>query len=433
MYKLKIWNPEDPVFWEQEGKKIANRNLWISVPALLVSFCIWVLWSVIAVNLNSAGFTFSTEELFNLVALPGLSGATLRILYAFVVPVFGGRNWTVISTASLLVPAIGIGYAVQDITTTYRTMMIWAILCGLGGGNFASSMGNISFFFPKKLKGTALGLNGGLGNVGVSVVQFVVPFVITFGIFGSIGGEPQLLVNGGSAKSVWLQNAAFIWIIPIVVITVAAFFGMNNLETAKASLREQFSIFSCKHMWVMSFIYTIAVGSFIGYSAVFPLLIKLQFPGINPLQYAFLGPLVGALSRPIGGWAADKYGGARVSFGSIFIMSGATLGVIFFMNQHNFVAFFIMALILFVTTGAASGSTFGMSSKIFNPKEAAPAIGFISAVAAYGAFFVPIAFGWSTRTTGSPAMALYGFIAFYIISLFVIHYYYSRANAEIKC
>lgn len=433
MYKLKIWNPEDPVFWEQEGKKIANRNLWISVPALLISFCIWMLWSVVAVNLNSAGFRFSAEELFNLAALPGLSGATLRIFYAFVVPVFGGRNWTVISTASLLVPAIGIGYAVQDLTTTYRTMAILAILCGLGGGNFASSMGNINFFFPKKLKGTALGINGGLGNVGVSVVQFVVPLVVTFGIFGSMGGEPQLLVNGEIGKSIWLQNAAFVWIIPIIAITVAAFFGMNNLETAKASVCEQTGIFRCKHMWIMSFIYTIAFGSFIGYSAVFPLLIKFQFPNINPLQYAFLGPLVGALSRPIGGWAADKYGGAQVSFWSIFIMIGATLGVIFFMNQHNFIVFFVMALILFVTTGAASGSTFGMLSKIFNPKEAAPAIGFISAVAAYGAFFIPKAFGWSTQTTGSPSMALYGFMFFYIISLFVIRHYYSRTNAEIRC
>jgi NNP family nitrate/nitrite transporter-like MFS transporter len=392
-----------------------------------------MLWSVIAVNLNNAGFNFSAEELFNLAALPGLSGATLRIFYAFVVPVFGGRNWTVISTASLLIPAIGIGYAVQDSTTTYRTMAILAILCGLGGGNFASSMGNINFFFPKKLKGTALGINGGLGNVGVSVVQFVAPLVVTFGLFGSIGGEAQTLVNGEIGKNIWLQNAAFVWIIPIVVITVAAFFGMNNLETAKASVREQFGIFSCKHMWIMSFIYTIAFGSFIGYSAVFPLLIKFQFPSINPLEYAFLGPLVGALSRPIGGWAADKYGGARVSFWSIFIMVGATLGVIFFMNQHNFIVFFIMALILFVTTGAASGSTFGMLSKIFSPKEAAPAIGFISAVAAYGAFFVPKAFGWSTQNTGSPAIALYCFIVFYIISLFVIRHYYNRKNAEIRC
>lgn len=433
MYKLKIWNPEDPVFWENEGKKIANRNLWISVPALLLSFSVWMLWSVVAVNLNNAGFKFTPEQLFNLAALPGLSGATLRIFYAFVVPIFGGRNWTVISTASLLIPAIGIGYAVQDTTTSYTTMVILAILCGLGGGNFASSMGNINFFFPKSKRGTALGINGGLGNLGVSVVQFVVPFIVSVGIFGSLGGEPQILVKDGVSKNIWIQNTAFVWIIPIILTTIAAFFGMNNLETAKASIKEQFVIFKCKHLWIMSFIYTIAFGSFIGYSAVFPLLIKFQFPGIDPLKYAFLGPLVGALSRSVGGWAADKFGGARVTFWDIVIMIGAAFGVRYFMEQHNFTAFFIMALLLFVTTGVASGSSFGMLSKIFNPKEAAPAIGFISAVAAYGAFFVPKAFGWSMQVTGSASMAIYGCIAAYLISILVIRYYYSRKNAEISC
>lgn len=433
MYKLKTWNPEDPTFWESEGKKIANRNLWISVPALLLSFSVWMLWSVVAVNLNSAGFTFTPEQLFNLAALPGLSGATLRIFYAFVVPVFGGRNWTVLSTASLLIPVVGIGYAVQDTTTTYTTMVILAMLCGLGGGNFASSMGNINFFFPKSKRGTALGINGGLGNLGVSIVQFVVPFIVTVGVFGSMGGEPQVLVKEGVSKHIWIQNAAFVWIIPIVLTTVAAFFGMNNLETAKASIKEQFVIFKCKHMWIMSFIYTVAFGSFIGYSAVFPLLIKFQFPGIDPLQYAFLGPLVGALSRSVGGWAADKFGGARVTFWDIVVMIGATFGVRYFMDQHNFIAFFMMALLLFITTGIASGSAFGMLSNLFSPKQAAPAIGFISAVAAYGAFFVPKAFGWSMQATGSSSMALYGCIVTYFISILVIRYYYSRKNAEMTC
>lgn len=433
MYKLTTWNPEDPVFWKHEGKKIANRNLWISVSSLLLSFSVWMLWSVVAVNLNNAGFKFTSEQLFSLAALPGLSGATLRIFYAFVIPIFGGRNWTVISTASLLIPAIGIGYAVQDTSTSYSTMVILAMLCGLGGGNFASSMGNISFFFPKSQKGTALGINGGLGNLGVSIVQFVAPLVITMGVFGSMGGDPQVLVKEGVSKNVWLQNAGFVWIIPIVLTTIAAFFGMNNLETAKASIREQSVIFKCKHTWIMSFLYTIAFGSFIGYSAVFPLLIKFQFPEINPLQYAFLGPLVGALARPVGGWAADKFGGARVSFWDIAVMIGASFGVVYFMNTHHFILFFAMALILFITTGLASGSTFGMLPKIFNPKEAAPAIGFISAVAAYGAFFVPKALGWSTQATGSPTLALYGFILCYVISLVVIRYYYSGKNAEIKC
>jgi len=431
--KLNTWNPEDPVFWEQEGKKIANRNLWISVPSLLLSFSVWMLWSVVVVNLNSAGFMFTPEELFSLAALPGLSGATLRIFYAFVVPIFGGRNWTIISTASLLIPTVGIGYAVQDTNTSYTTMAILAILCGLGGGNFSSSMGNINFFFPKRQRGTALGINGGLGNLGVSVVQFVIPLVITMSVFGSAAGEPQILMKEGIVKSVWLQNAGFIWIIPILLTTVASFFGMNNLETTKASIKEQLVIFKRKHLWIMSFIYTIAFGSFIGYSAVFPLLIKIQFPEHDPLQYAFLGPLVGALARPVGGWAADKFGGASISFWDIIMMIGATFWVIYFMNIHNFPMFFVMALILFVTTGVASGSTFGMLAKIFTPQEAAPAIGFISAVAAYGAFFIPKAFGWSTQATGTPATALYGFIIFYIVSLFVIRYYYSHGNAEMKC
>lgn len=433
MYKLEKWDPEDTVFWEGKGKAIANRNLWISVSALLLSFCIWMLWSTVAVSLNSVGFSFTTEQLFTLAALPGLSGATLRIFYAFAVPVFGGRNWTILSTASLLIPAIGIGYAVQDTTTSYSTMVLLAILCGFGGGNFASSMGNINFFFPKKQRGTALGINGGLGNLGVSVMQFVVPVVLTVGIFGGWAGEPQVLIKNGITQKVWLQNAAFVWVLPILTTVVAAYFGMNNLDTAKASVSEQLVIFKCKHTWVMSFIYTIAFGSFIGYSAGFPLLIKFQFPGIDPLSYAYLGPLVGALSRPVGGWASDRFGGARVTFWDIIVMILATGGVIYFIGQQNFVAFFIMALVLFITTGIASGSSFGMLPKIFDPKEAAPAIGFISAVAAYGAYLVPKAFGWSMEATGGLSTALYGFVFLYIISVLVLKNLYYCKDAKIQC
>ncbi len=427
------WEPENPAFWEAEGKKVANRNLWISIPALLLSFAVWQIWSVVAVNLNSAGFKFTTEELFTLAALPGLSGATLRIFYSFVVPIFGGRNWTVISTASLLIPAIGIGLAVQDPTTSFTEMAILAALCGFGGGNFSSSMANISFFFPKKVKGTALGLNAGLGNLGVSVIQFVGPLVITAGIFGALGGDPQTLTQAGVTKQVWLQNAAFVWVIPIALTTVAAMFGMNNLPTAKASLKEQFVIFKRKHMWLMTWLYTMCFGSFIGYSAAFPLLIKSQFPDVNPLQFAFLGPLVGALIRPVGGWLSDKVGGARVTYWDIIAMIAATLGVIYFMGAHNFTGFFLMFMVLFVTTGIANGSTFRMIPVIFNEKEAAPVLGFTAAIAAYGAFFIPKTFGWSIEATGSPNGALYAFIAYYAISLLITWYWYARKNAEIKC
>lgn len=427
---IKTWNPEDESFWQSQGKAIANRNLWISIPALLLSFVVWMIWSAVAVNLNSMGFHFTTDQLFTLAALPGLSGATLRIFYSFVVPIFGGRNWTVISTASLIIPTIGIGYAVQDPTTPFSTMAILAALCGFGGGNFSSSMANISFFFPKSQKGTALGLNAGLGNLGVSAVQFVTPWIITMGIFG---GAAQHIVKDGSSHTVWIQNAALIWVIPIILTTIFAIWGMNNLSTANASLSEQFVIFKRKHMWIMTFLYTMCFGSFIGYSAGFPLLVKLQFPEVNALQYAFLGPLVGAITRPLGGWLADKLGGAMVTFWDVVVMIAATCGVVYYMNQHQFMGFFLMFMVLFVTTGIANGSTFRMIPIIFNPKEAAPVLGFTAAIAAYGAFFIPKSFGMSIATTGSANFAFYGFLAYYAVSLWLTWYYYSRKNAEIKC
>ena len=176
---LAIWTPEDKAFWEQQGQAIAQINLWISVPALFLAFAVWQVWSVVAVGLPALGFKYTTDQLFWLAAAPALSGATLRIFYSFMVPLVGGRRWTALSTASLLIPAIGIGLAVQDNTTPYTTMLVLALLCGLGGGNFSSSMANISFFFPKERKGSALGVNAGLGNLGVSVVQFLSPLVIT--------------------------------------------------------------------------------------------------------------------------------------------------------------------------------------------------------------------------------------------------------------
>lgn len=431
MARITKWEPENEQFWESEGKKHASRNLWISVSALLLAFAVWQIWSVTAASLNDIGFNFTTAELFTLAALPGLTGATLRIFYTFVVPIFGGKNWTIISTASLLIPAIGIGFAVQNPETSFITMAILAALCGLGGGNFASSMANISFFYPKKSKGTALGINAGIGNLGVSTVQFVVPLVVTVGIFGAVAGNPQVLSDG---SNIWLQNAAFIWVIPIILTVIAAFFGMDNLPGAKASVKEQAVIFKNKHTWIMTWLYTMCFGSFIGYAAAFPLLIRTEFPEVNALQFAFLGPLVGAAIRPFGGWISDKYGGAIVTFWDIIVMIAATFGVIYFYNQGNFTGFLTMFLVLFVTTGIANGSTFRMIPFIFNnQKEAAAVIGFTSAIAAYGAFLIPKIFGWSINTTGMANTALYIFVAYYVVSLVITWYYYSRPSAKVKC
>ena len=450
---IHVWNPEDAQFWSATGRRVAQRNLWISIPALFLSFAVWMVWSVVVVRLPEIGFRFTTDQLFWLAALPGLSGATLRIFYSFMVPIFGGRIWTVLSTASLLVPALGMGYAVQDPATSYPTMLVLALLCGLGGGNFASSMANITFFFPREQKGTALGLNAGLGNLGVSAMQFFVPIAMTTAVFGALGGSPQPAARGGQ---LWLQNAGFLWVPFILVCTVAAWFGMNDLASAKASFRDQAIIFRRKHNWLMCWLYVGTFGSFIGYSAGLPLLIKSQFPGIDPIRYAFLGPLVGALVRPVGGWLSDKIGGARVTLWNFLVMAFAAGGVILFLPKGgaggSFAGFLASFLVLFLTSGIGNGSTFRMIPVIFTSfhdrlaagrgpaereqarkngtKESAAVIGFSSAVAAYGAFFIPRAFGASMTATGSPAPALLGFIAMYVSCLAVTWWFYARRGAE---
>ncbi|MBB5174818.1 MFS transporter [Texcoconibacillus texcoconensis] len=430
MAQITRWDPEDQHFWETEGKKHARRNLWISVPALFLAFVVWQIWSVTATHLNSVGFEFTDGQLFTLAALPGLTGATLRIFFTFMPGMVGGRNFTVISTALLLIPTIGIGIAVQNPETSFMTMAILAALCGIGGGNFSSSMANISPFFPKKEQGGALGINAGIGNLGVSAVQFATPLALGFAMIGAMTGGSQTLPDG---SEVYIQNAAFVWVIPIVLVTIAAFFGMNNLPGTKQSFKEQSVIFKNKHTWIMTWLYTMCFGSFIGYAAAFPLLINSEFPELNAAGLAFLGPLIGALIRPVGGWMSDKLGGAIVTFWDIVIMIAATFGVIYFMNADNFVGFLIMFLILFLTTGIANGSTFRMIPVIFPKKQAGPVLGFTAAIAAYGAFFIPEIFGWSIESTGSGALALYLFVVYYLISLVMNWYYYSRKNAEVKC
>ncbi|WP_417681195.1 NarK family nitrate/nitrite MFS transporter [Roseibium sp.] len=447
------WHPEDPKFWESRGRAIASRNLWISIPCLLLAFSVWMVWSVVVAKMPAIGFNFTVGERFWLAALPGLSGATLRIFYSFMIPIFGGRKWTAISTASLLLPAIGIGFAVQDPNTSYMTFLILALLCGFGGGNFASSMANIAYFYPKKTKGNALALNAGLGNAGVSVMQFVVPLVITAGVFGSFGGEPQTLSDGGQ---LWLQNAGFIWVPFIVLSTIAAWFGMNDIADARASFKEQSIIFSRKHNWIMCILYTGTFGSFIGYSAGFPLLMKTQFPDVDVLQYAFLGPLVGALSRAATGWISDKFGGGRVTFWTFLGMIIAVGGVLFFLGIKEqpgaFWGFFSCFMALFFLTGVGNASTFQMIPSIMrqevprlmpqlegesllkqSERESAAIIAFTSAIAAYGAFFIPKSYGTSIAMTGGPEAALWTFGVFYALCVVITWAFYSRKNAPVPC
>jgi NNP family nitrate/nitrite transporter-like MFS transporter len=442
------WRPEDEDFWRSRGKAIARRNLGISTYCLMLSFAVWMVWSVVVARLPAIGFDFTTDQLFWLAALPGLSGATLRIFYAFLVPIFGGRLWTTLSTASLLIPAFGIGYAVQSPDTPYLIFLVLALLCGLGGGNFASSMANISYFFPKAEKGNALALNAGLGNLGVSVMQFLVPVVVTMGLFGALGGQAQVASDG---TQLWMQNAGFVWVPFVMLGAIAAWFGMNDILSAKSSFADQSAIFGRLHTWLMCWLYTGTFGTFIGMSAGFPLLAKLVFPDVNALKYAFVGPLLGAISRAATGWVSDRYGGARVSFWVFVVQIVAIVGMIWFLDARSFPGFFSMVLLLFVASGVGNASTFQMVPGIMRreidrtepalpepqrraqaERESAAVIGFTSAIAAYGAFYIPKAYGSSIQMTGAADAALWGFLVFYLSCAALTWFAYSGPRGVLR-
>ncbi|MGV8961401.1 MAG: NarK family nitrate/nitrite MFS transporter [Stenotrophomonas sp.] len=450
------WRPEDPAYWEQTGQHVAKRNLWISVPSLLLAFSVWMLFSAVAINLPQIGFNFSTDQLFWLIALPSLTGATLRVFYSFVIPLVGGRRWTAISTASLLAPTLWLGMAVQNPQTPYWVFVAIAMLCGLGGANFSSSMSNISFFYPKAKQGFALGLNAGLGNLGVSVAQATIPFAITAGILGAMAGGPQASSAGGA---MYLQNAGFIWVPALALMAIVAWFGMNDLTSARSSFGEQAVIFRRKHNWLMCWLYVGTFGSYIGFSAGFPMLVKSQFPDINPMTYAFIGPLLGALMRSVGGTLADKVGGALLTFWVFVLMIVAVCAVLYFLPAHgnagNFYGFLAAFLALFVLSGIGNGSTFRMIPVIFRTLherlsanlaatqksdamrqagiESAAVVGFSGAIGAYGGFFIPKSYGTAITLTGSPHLALYGFIVFYVSCLALTWWFYYRRGAETPC
>ena len=262
------WRPEDPAFWESEGKRIAYRNLWISVPALLCGFAVWGMWGIVTVQMLNLGFPFTQAELFTLTAIAGISGATMRIPASFLIRLAGGRNTIFLTTAMLLSPAVGTGIVLQHPEWPLWTFQLMALWCGVGGGNFASSMSNISTFFPKKLQGTALGLNAGLGNFGVTTMQVVIPLVMTVGIFGALGGEPMTLLKDSgwifgkiaAGTPTWIQNAGFAWLLSLVPLSILCWFGMNNLKTVSPDTGHPIIAFA-----KITYLYTLAfVPSILG-------------------------------------------------------------------------------------------------------------------------------------------------------------------------
>ncbi|RRY64417.1 NarK family nitrate/nitrite MFS transporter [Klebsiella pneumoniae] len=446
-YLLNNWRPENKAFWENKGQAIARRNLWISVTCLLLAFCVWMLFSAVAVNLNKVGFHFTTDQLFLLTALPSLSGAILRVPYSFMVPLFGGRYWTVLSTVILIVPCIWLGVAIQNITTPFWVFIIIALLCGFAGANFASSMGNISFFFPKAKQGSALGVNGGLGNLGVSVMQMVAPAVIFLPLFTFLGVHGVTQPDG---STITLSNAALVWVPLLLLATVAAWFGMNDIAGSKASIRDQLPVLKRPHMWLLSLLYLATFGSFIGFSAGFAMLAKTQFPTVDILKLAFFGPFIGALARSFGGIISDRLGGVRVTLVNFVLMALFT-GLLFLTlpgsGSGSFLAFYVVFMGLFLTAGLGSGSTFQMIAVIFRQltidsvkqrggsdeeaqheavTDTAAALGFISAIGAIGGVFIPKAFGTSLAMTGSPVGAMKVFFVFYVVCVLVTWLVYGR-------
>ena len=435
------WKPEDEKFWEAKGKTIARRNLIFSILAEHLGFSIWLMWSIVVTKLPAAGFHYSTDQLFQLVALPGLIGSLIRFPYTFAVTTFGGRNWTMFSVAVLFIPTLALAYFSTQPDTPFGLMLLVAATAGLGGGNFASSMANISFFYPDRIKGWALGINAAGGNIGVSTVQLLVPILMGFGIINLYQATP-------GAGGVYIQNAGLMWLLPLAVAVFCAYRYMNNLTSAKSSFRDQLVITKRKHTWVMSWIYIGTFGSFIGYSAAFPLLIKTQFPAIT-VSVAFLGPLVGSISRPIGGLLADRIGGAKVTFWNFVAMGVATLGVMYYVDIKSFAGFLTMFLILFVATGIGNGSTYRMIPSIFREEklraagsgseakaaalqsavlESAAALGFIGAIGACGGYLIPRGFGASIAATGGPYLALEVFFTFYLTCIALTWWYYLRRS-----
>ncbi len=464
------------------------------------------------------GYPFEQSQLFTLSAIAGLTGATLRIPNSFMIAICGGRNVKFMTSALLILPAVSAGIALQDPTTPFWIFIVLAALSGIGGGVFASSMSNISFFFPKAEQGLALGLNAGLGNLGVSVMQFLIPWVITFSLFGALSGDPYAYEAAGATSRMWIQNAGLVWVPLLALFSILAFFGMNNLPFHKVgstpvavgkylwltllgflgaavgivllilpwgpfpvllktfavvvvavvvtlaamryltpretreSLDEQFGIFKMKHNWIMTYLYVMTFGSFIGYANAFPKLIDDVFgvirvgeqagqaTGMSSAAYIWIGAGVGALIRPLGGWLSDKLGGARVTHWDTIVMIASTIGAGYVVSlalespdpTQYFFPFLGLFIVLFATTGIGNGSTFRMIGVIFKKDNRGPVLGWTSAIAAYGAFLIPKIFATQIRA-GTPQNALYGFAAYYATCLVLNWWFYARKNAEIAC
>lgn len=434
------WKPEEESFMSAERFRISWTTLWITTFCLILSFATWFMVSAIVVRLQGVGFRLDSNQLFWLTAMPGLAAGTLRIVHTFLIPILGTRHTVTISTLLLLIPCIGWGWAVQRPDTPFSVLMLLAFAAGLGGGNFSSFMPSTSLFFPKRLQGTALGIQAGIGNFGVSVAQFVVPWIIGASFLASVFGASQTFTQKGVTSQIYLQNAALVWAPFIVIGALLAWFNLKSVSAVKASVRQQLDIFKNKHTWFMTSLYIMTFGSFSGFAASFPLMIKELYGGFpnppDPLKYAFLGPLVGAGSRVLFGPISDRFGGAKVTQVSGIGLLICALAVIPFARPTSladFSGFVWLMLGIFFFSGIGNASTFKQMPMIFPPRQAGGVIGWTSAIAAYGPFVFSVLIGATISRTGSPGPFLIGVAVFYLLNLVLNWWYYARRGAECPC
>jgi NNP family nitrate/nitrite transporter-like MFS transporter len=416
---IDYWKPEDERFWQTEGKGIARKNLIFSIFAENIGFSVWVLWTIVVINLGNAGYNLSLSEMFWLTAVPNLIGSTLRIPYTFAVPRFGGRLWTCISASLLLIPCLLLAFLVPSgwLLSQSHDVQFWVLLgcaatAGFGGGNFSSSMSNISFFYPERRKGFALGLNAAGGNLGVALTQLAVPLAIVVGVPTAAVQLPE--------HEVHLAYAGLMWMPLIVLAAFCAWRYMDSLTEAKADTGSYVKALGHGQTWVMSLLYIGTFGSFIGYAFALPLVIKNTFPEFlaeHPFiatylaGLGFVGALIGSLARPLGGWLSDRLGGARVTLWCFIGMAAFTALAIAGVSDRSFLLFFGSFMAIFLLAGMGNGSTYRMIPSIFAAlgrgeadakglepqrtaadfkRRAAAAIGIAGAVGAFGGFLIQV-------------------------------------------
>ena len=540
MSRLSRWEPENPQFWQETGSKIAWRTCGITTFSLIFSFATWFVMSAVVVRMPAIGFKFTTMELFWLAAIPGLASGILRLIHSNFIPVLGTRPVVSISTIIKIIPMIWLGFAIQDPTTPWSTFMIIGFLCGMGGGDFSSFMPSTSIFFPKRLQGLALGIQAGLGNFGVSIVQFVAPWIVGFAVVGLAGG-PQVFTKGDpvkgaltitkdaqkivtdvvvkkpelaavvevvrdengklkdvvfhenetfkaikqevkkndqgvitevtptkgmkvdvkrndrgeitdvavlnvAKKAMWLQNAAFIWVPFLVIAFILSALFLKSVSLPSRGFKGQFEILSSRnrartHTWNCTITYICSFGSFSGFAAAFPMLIKIVYGGFegapDPLAYAFLGPLIGGTVRALTGGIFDKIGGSKGMYwttlgqiaGCSFLV---TCGYLTPTSVEQFHGFLYGMLWIFLMSGINNAATFRQYPIVFaySPSKGAQMLGWTGAWAAFGPFVWNSLVGMSIEKTGNAELFFMGAAVFYAYSWFVNYWYYTRKGAE---